>query len=262
MEGRSGVFGRVLHVDHQLHPAGGDGAGAGGRGGLLRLGSEQLRSPPSTASSSPASATRTPPHARMSGSHSLGRGLSLMRTPGGGHDHPPGAPSSSPPTPRHPPLGLSRGSMRVPVEGEEGGVGSRWHRRRRNRARPRHRRCQGGCRALGGVGRGVCSPGWGLCSAPPLHASLCVVVNMRGGHNNMCNIVSVAREWCTGSASILFIRARCSLPGGGGLGPDFGGSGPVLRLQLRNSQPLGRFVTAAHLHRLGFAPFFFLPVQA
>ena len=34
-------------------------------------------------------------------------------------------------------------------------------------------------------------PGWGLCSAPSLHASLCLVVNMRDEHNNMCNIVSV-----------------------------------------------------------------------
>ena len=141
-------------------------------------------------------------------------------------------------------------------------MGSRWRRRRRNRARSRHHRCQGGCRAHGGVGRGGCGPGWGLCSAPSLHASLCLVVNMRDEHNNMSNIVSGARPWCTGSALILFIRARCSLPGGGGLGPDFGGSRPVVRLQLRNSQPLGRFVTAAHLHRLGFAPFFFLPVQA
>ena len=46
MEGRSGLFGRALHVNHQLHPAGGDGAGAGGRGGLLRLGSEQRGPPP------------------------------------------------------------------------------------------------------------------------------------------------------------------------------------------------------------------------
>ena len=167
-----------------------------------------------------------------------------------------------PPHSRRALLGLSRPRFLVPGPGLGGGVGGHWRHRRRNRARSRHRGCQGGCRAHGGVSRGVFGPRWGLCSALSLHASLCVVVNMRGGHNNMCNIVSVAREWCTGSASILFIRARCSLPGGGGLGPDFGGSGPVLRLQLRNSQPLGRFVTAAHLHRLGFAPFFFLPVQA
>ena len=146
-------------------------------------------------------------------------------------------------------------------------MGSRWRRRRRNRARPRHHRCQGGCRALGGVGRGVCGPGWGLCSALSLHASLCLVVNMRGGHNNMYNIVSVARQWCMGSDLILFIRARYSLPGGGGLGPDFGGSRPVLRSTHRHRNrmpgimPLRQFVTAAHLHRLGFAPFFFLPVH-
>ena len=262
MEGRSGLFGRVLHVNHQVHRAGGDGAGAGGRGGLLPLGSEQLRSPPPRVRRSGEESpecrhwARSGPHlcwpSSSSASSNLSSGGDMGDSKGddkGGRGSPTRAPTRA-------------AAVRVPVGGREGGVGSRWHRRRRNRARPRHRRCQGGCRALGGVGRGVCSPGWGLCSAPPLHASLCVVVNMRGGHNNMCNLVSVAREWRTGSASILFIRARCSLPGGGGLGPDFGGSGPVLRLQLRNSQPLGRFVTAAHLHRLGFAPFFFLPVQA
>ena len=30
---------------------------------------------------------------------------------------------------------------------------------------------------------------------------------------------------------------------------------------LGTRMPVGRFVTAAHLHRLGFAPFFFLPVH-
>ena len=110
-----------------------------------------------------------------------------------------------------------------------------------------------------GVGRGV-GPLLGPFARMPRFAS---VVDMMSDEHNiyMSNIVSVARQWCTDSASILFIRARCSLPGGGGLGPDFGGSRPVLRLQLRNSQPLGRFVTAAHLHRLGFAPFFFLPLH-
>ena len=140
-------------------------------------------------------------------------------------------------------------------------MGGHWRRRRRNRARPRHHRCQGGCRALGGVSRGVCGPGWGLCSALSLHASLCLVVNMRDEHNNMCNIVSVARPWCTGSDSILFIRARYSQPGGGGLGPDFGGSRPVLGSHLGTRMSLRHFVTAAHLHRLGFAPFFFLSVH-
>ena len=125
----------------------------------------------------------------------------------------------------------------MPGPGLGGGVGGHWRHRRRNRARPRHHRCQGGCRALGGVSRGVCGPGWGLCSALSLHASLGLVVNMRDEHNNMCNFVSVARQWCTGSDVILFIRARYSLPGGGGLGPDFGGSRPVLgsHLGCRNS---------------------------
>ena len=188
-----------------------------------------------------------------------------MRTPGGGHEHPHGAPSSSTPHSGHRPPGASRGSMRVPGPGLGGGVGGHWRRRRRNRARPRHHRGQGGCRALGGVSRGVCGPGWGLCSALSLHASLCHVVNMRDEHDNMCIIVSVAREWRTGSDSILLIRARYSLPGGGGLGPDFGGSRPVLGSHLPEvpgtRMPLRRFVTAAHLHRLGFAPFFFLPVH-
>ena len=100
-------------------------------------------------------------------------------------------------------------------------------------------------------------------SARPLslHASLGLVVNMRDEHNNMCNFVSVARPWCTGSDSILFIRARYSQPGGGGLGPDFGGSRPVLGSHLGTRMSLRQFVTAAHLHRLGFAPFFFLSVH-
>ena len=55
---------------------------------------------------------------------------------------------------------------------------------------------------LGGVSRGA-----GGASAWPLwlHASLCLVVNVRDEHNNLCNIVSVARPWCTGSDLILFI---------------------------------------------------------
>ena len=140
-------------------------------------------------------------------------------------------------------------------------MGGHWRHRRRNRARSRHRGCQGGCWALGGVSRGVC--GSGGASARPLcsHASLCLVVNMRDEHNNMYNIVSVARQWCMGSDLILFIRARYSLSGGGGLGPDFGGSRPVLRSHLGTRMPLRRFLTAAHLHLLGFAPFFFLPVH-
>ena len=97
MGGRSGLFGRVLLVDHQLHPAGGEGAGAGGRGGLLPLRCEQLRSPSSTASFRGQAATRPAPHACRSGSHSLKRGLSLLRAPGGGHDHLLGARSSSSP---------------------------------------------------------------------------------------------------------------------------------------------------------------------
>ena len=97
--------------------------------------------------------------------------------------------------------------------------------------------------------------------------SLRLVVNMRDEHNSMRNIVSVARPWCTGSDLILFIRALYSLPGGGGLGPDFGGSRPVLvghtsEVALVGTRmPLRQFVTAAHLHRLGFAPFFFLSVH-
>ena len=153
--------------------------------------------------------------------------------PGGGHDHPPGAPSSSTPRSRHPPLGPSRGSTRVPVGGLREGVGSRWRRRRRNRARRRHHRCQGGCRALKGVGRGVCGPGLGLCSARSLHASLCLVVNMRDEHNNTSNNVSVARQWCMGSDLILFIRARYSQPGGGGARPGLWRlPRPVLRSHL------------------------------
>ena len=148
---------------------------------------------PLVQSRGPGSSAPAPPHARMSGSLSLRRGLSLMRTPGGGHEHPHGAPSSSTPHSGHRPPGASRGSMRVPGPGLGGGVGGHWRRRRRNRARPRHHRCQGGCRALGGVSRGVCGPGWGLCSALSLHASLCHVVNMRDEHDNMCIIVSVAR---------------------------------------------------------------------
>ena len=97
MGGRSGLFGRVLLVDHQLHPAGGEGAGAGGRGGLLPLRCEQLRSPSSTASFRGQAATRPAPHACRSGSHSLKRGLSLLRAPGGGHEHLLGARSSSSP---------------------------------------------------------------------------------------------------------------------------------------------------------------------
>ena len=131
-------------------------------------------------------------------------------------------------------------------------MGSRWRRRQRNRARSRHRGCQGGCCALGGVSRGVCGPGWGLCSALSLHASLCLVVNLRD---------ELARQWCMGSDLILFIRARYSLPGGGGLGPDFGGSRPVLGSHLGTRMSVRHFVTAAHLHRLGFAPFFFLSVH-
>ena len=215
MEGRFGLLGRALHVNHQVHPAGGEGAGAGGRGGLLRLGCGQLRSPPSRSDRRGQATTRTPPDARRSGNLSLWRGLSLLRPPGGGHDHLLGAPTSSTPPSGHPPHGPSRGSMRVPRPGREGGVGSRWRRRRRNRAPFRHRGCQGGCWALGGVSRGVCGSGGASARPLCLHASLCLVVNMRDEHNNMCNIVSVAREWCTGSASILFIRARCSLPGGG-----------------------------------------------
>ena len=148
------------------------GAGAGGLGGLLPLRCEQLRSPSSTASFRGQAATRPAPHACRSGSHSLKRGLSLLCAPGGGHDHLLGDPSSSSPPSGHRPLGPSRGSMGVPVEGWEGGRGSRWHHRRRNRARSRHRGCQGGCRAHGGVSRGVCGPRWGLCSALSLHASL------------------------------------------------------------------------------------------
>ena len=40
--------------------------------------------PPPTSDALGQGATRQPPDARMSGSHSLRRGLSLMRTPGGG----------------------------------------------------------------------------------------------------------------------------------------------------------------------------------
>ena len=97
MEGRFGLLGRALHVNHQVHPAGGEGAGAGGRGGLLPLRCEQLRSPSSTASFRGQAATRPAPHACRSGSHSLKRGLSLLRAPGGGHEHLLGARSSSSP---------------------------------------------------------------------------------------------------------------------------------------------------------------------
>ena len=91
--------------------------------------------------------------------------------------------------------------------------------------------------------------------ASPVQSPSCHMIPTQG-------CAFVARQWCTGSDSMLFIRARYSLPGGGGLGPDFGGSRPVLGSHLGTRMPVGRFVTAAHLHRLGFAPFFFLPVQA
>ena len=58
---------------------------------------------------------------------------------------------------------------------------------------------------LGGVSRGVGGAGWASAWPLWLHASLCLVVNVRDEHNNMCNIVSVARPWCTGSDLILFI---------------------------------------------------------
>ena len=113
-------------------------------------------------------------------------------------------------------------------------MGSRWRRHRRNRARPRHRGCQGGCRVLGGVSRGVGGAGGASAWPLSLHASLCLVVNMRD-----VNIIiyvlfmCTARQWPTGSALLIFLKPRDSLPNGGGVDTDLGGSRPPSRWSIR-----------------------------
>ena len=111
--------------------------------------------------------------------------------------------------------------------------------------------------------QGVGWPGLRPPLGPPRVA--CVVVNIRDEHNNMCKYLCAWRDsGLRVRLLLLFLKPRDSLPDGGGLDTDLGGSAPAPSPVWSISgtrMPLRQFGTAAHLHWLGFAPFFFLPVH-